>query len=107
VTGVTTFYYETNDPLTNLPHAGIANIGNPELRWEKTAMLNIGVDFGFRNNILTGSLEYFTRKGTDLIGNQSLAPSTGYFNPNTGTYTLSGKLCQYERKWCGSDIKLQ
>jgi TonB-linked SusC/RagA family outer membrane protein len=90
VTGVTTLYYDTNAPLTNLPYASISNIGNPELRWEKNSIINLGLDFSTKNDILSGSIEYFYRKGSDLIGNQVLAPSVGYVNPNTGTEVLSG-----------------
>lgn len=40
---------------------------NEELRWERTGMLNLGVDFGLFNNRLTGTLEVYDKNTTDLI----------------------------------------
>lgn len=50
---------------------------NPSLTWEKTAGLNIGVDFGLFNNRLTGSIEYYDTKTNDILLNQSLPRSNG------------------------------
>jgi TonB-linked SusC/RagA family outer membrane protein len=40
---------------------------NPDLRWEKKAEWNLGVDYGFFNNRLSGSLDLFNRKTTDIL----------------------------------------
>lgn len=40
---------------------------NPDLKWEKKAEFNLGVDFGFFNNRLSGSIEYYNRKTSDLL----------------------------------------
>ena len=40
---------------------------NPDLRWETTRSWNFGVDFGFLNNRISGSVEYYTRKTEDLL----------------------------------------
>lgn len=40
---------------------------NPDLRWEKKKEFNIGLEFGFLNNRLGGSIDYYTRKTTDLL----------------------------------------
>jgi len=40
---------------------------NPDLRWEKTATTNIGLDFGLFNGRLTGSVDLYDKKTTDLI----------------------------------------
>jgi iron complex outermembrane receptor protein len=40
---------------------------NPDLRWEQTAMLNIGVDFGLLGNRISGSVEWYDKKTTDLM----------------------------------------
>ncbi len=57
-------------PTINTPYpaARIITLNNPELRWEQSRQLNIGVDFGLRNNIVSGSIEYYAKKGTDLYG---------------------------------------
>lgn len=53
---------------TNLPDGYISQYDNPSLRWEKVGMLNIGIDFSTRENILQGSIEYYHKKGLDLFG---------------------------------------
>lgn len=40
---------------------------NPELGWERSVDFNVGVDFGFFNNRLRGSIEYFDRQSRDLL----------------------------------------
>jgi TonB-linked outer membrane protein, SusC/RagA family len=42
---------------------------NPDLRWEKKEEWNVGLDFGFFNSRLTGSLDYYTRNVKDLLYN--------------------------------------
>ncbi len=51
---------------------------NPDLKWEKIRNLNVGIDFGFRNEIISGSVEYYKKSGMDLIQNEPLAPSAGF-----------------------------
>jgi TonB-linked SusC/RagA family outer membrane protein len=76
-TAVTTIRQYSNAVYSGIPYSSIASAGNPELRWEKTRMINLGLDYAFKNNILSGSLEYYFKKGIDLFGNSPLAPSTG------------------------------
>jgi TonB-linked SusC/RagA family outer membrane protein len=40
---------------------------NPNLRWETATQNNFGADFGFLNNKLTGSFDYFFKKTTDIL----------------------------------------
>lgn len=53
--------YGTSSGLT------ITNFGNDDLRWEKTASLDIGLDFGFFNNRLSGELNWYNKKTTDML----------------------------------------
>ncbi|MDN3548689.1 SusC/RagA family TonB-linked outer membrane protein [Mucilaginibacter aquaedulcis] len=46
---------------------------NPDLRWEKKAEINIGLDFGFLNNRLSGTIDAYRRKTTDLLFNYPVA----------------------------------
>src|SRR5690606_33778015 len=41
-----------NDFITNMPTVVITGINNPDLRWEQSGQFNIGLDFGFKNNII-------------------------------------------------------
>lgn len=44
-----------------------ANFGNPDLKWESSKTINVGLDFGFFQNRLYGSLDYFHKKTTDAL----------------------------------------
>lgn len=83
VTGITTFLYRSNAAYTNLNYAQISNTGNPDLRWEKTGIVNFGLDFGFKNNRVSGSIEYYLKKETDLLGFKA-------FPSNAGISSLKG-----------------
>jgi len=78
ITGITTFAYSgllsTN---TNLPYANIYNVGNPELRWEKIGIANFGIEFGLKEQIVSGKVEYYFKKGTDMIGDRAFSASSG------------------------------
>ncbi len=56
------------DRLTNFPTAIISTLNNPELRWEQAAQFNIGAEFQIKNQVLTGSVDWYQKKGTDLYG---------------------------------------
>jgi TonB-linked SusC/RagA family outer membrane protein len=77
LSGKLVIIYSNNVSLVGLPNAGINNQPNPILRWEKAGMFNVGVDFESKNKILTGSVEYYLKKGMDLIGDQFVAMQTG------------------------------
>ena len=46
---------------------------NPDLKWESTGMLNVGLDFAFLDGRLSGSIEYYNKKTSDLIWNYSVS----------------------------------
>lgn len=50
----------------------LSRLANPNLQWETTTEYNIGLDFGFFNNRLSGTLEYFSKEVGDLLSNTSL-----------------------------------
>jgi TonB-linked SusC/RagA family outer membrane protein len=61
----------------NRPSATLLNPPNPYLRWEKVMMTNLGVDFQMFENRLGGSIEYYYKKGIDLISPIQVDPTTG------------------------------
>ncbi|MEO5912529.1 MAG: SusC/RagA family TonB-linked outer membrane protein [Pelobium sp.] len=75
----------SNSLLTALTYARVINPPNPSLRWERTRILNFGLDFGLKNQRIIGSLEYYVKDGLDLIGDGPLPPSVGtaIFRGNT------------------------
>lgn len=98
VTAVTTFkYFDFPSYLTNLNYAGISNLGNPELRWEKMGVFNAGIDFESKNKILQGTIEYYYKSGRDLIGDAIVDPTTGVEQIRGNFSRMKGK---------GIDIRL-
>lgn len=65
---------------------------NPQLRWEKTAVTNFGVDFSFLKGRLGGSFDYYNRKSTDLLGDLKVDITTGWtaIKLNYGSMKNSG-----------------
>lgn len=76
--GITTFRNSSSSATyTDLPFSNIVNVGNPELRWEKIAIANFGLDFGFKNHLINGRIEYYFKNGTDMLGDKAFPSSTG------------------------------
>ncbi|MBV4357301.1 SusC/RagA family TonB-linked outer membrane protein [Pinibacter aurantiacus] len=63
---------------TQLPNATVTSPPNPQLRWEKTATSNLGIDFYLFNNRLRGAIDWYIKKGTDLFAKKRLDPSEGF-----------------------------
>lgn len=63
---------------TNEYQANITTPPNPELRWEKTGVFNIGIDFNTLGNRLNGSIEFYNKKTVDLMGNRQTDPTMGW-----------------------------
>ncbi|MDN3663852.1 SusC/RagA family TonB-linked outer membrane protein [Algibacter miyuki] len=51
---------------------------NPELKWETTETVNLGIDFSFFNRRLSGSLDVFKDFGNDLIASKNVSSVTGF-----------------------------
>ncbi|MGF2411949.1 SusC/RagA family TonB-linked outer membrane protein [Ferruginibacter sp.] len=65
---ITVIQYNATSSYTQLPIAIIAQFGNPELRWEKIKMTNMGIDLTSKNSRLSGSVDFYHKKGLDLFG---------------------------------------
>ncbi len=57
--------------------ASFSNYYNPELKWEKLNMLNIGIDFKGKGDRITGSIEFFRKNGSNLFGESLLDYTSG------------------------------
>ncbi|MCF0062820.1 TonB-dependent receptor [Dyadobacter chenwenxiniae] len=55
-----------------------ATMPNQDLRWEKTAQQNIGLDFALFKNRISGSLEVYKAQTSDLLMSRSIPPVLGY-----------------------------
>lgn len=65
------------------PWPGMVNLYlvQDDLKWETTDTKNIGLDFGFFKNKLTGTLNYYYNTTEDLLIEKVMAPSAGIYNP--------------------------
>ncbi|TRZ41292.1 SusC/RagA family TonB-linked outer membrane protein [Robertkochia solimangrovi] len=82
-----------SDYFTGDPYASISAAANPALRWEKTGVLNFGLDFSMFNSRLNGTVEYYRKNSEDLL--QDFPVSQFYGLPNNtltrNTSTLEGR----------------
>ncbi|MBB6130208.1 SusC/RagA family TonB-linked outer membrane protein [Mucilaginibacter lappiensis] len=62
-----------------------SQVANPNLKWETTAQLDAGVDFGFFNNRLTGSFDYYKKNTRDLLLEVNLPGTLGIANISPAT----------------------
>ncbi|TRZ45060.1 SusC/RagA family TonB-linked outer membrane protein [Robertkochia solimangrovi] len=70
--------YTTNEPYYSRDQLTMAN---PNLGWEKTTQYNLGIDFGFFNNRINGSLDMYKSYTKDLLMLVNIPTLTGF--PNT------------------------
>jgi TonB-dependent starch-binding outer membrane protein SusC len=49
------------------PGTGLSRASNPDLKWESTSSLNVGIDYGILNNRIQGSLEFFSKTTNNLL----------------------------------------
>jgi TonB-linked SusC/RagA family outer membrane protein len=74
-----------NSVATGLPDATLQNPPNANLRWERNATLNLGADFAFKNNIISGSIEYYQKRSKYLMAHTAVDPTSGIANVSGGT----------------------
>ncbi len=70
------------DGGTNWGNGGLSTVAfaNPNLKWESTAQINVGLDYAFANNRISGSVEYYRKNTNDLlIQIQSAQPAISPF----------------------------
>ena len=84
----------TTDTNGNLIQAlASSRNANPDLKWEKTSMMNVGLDFSFLNNRLSGTIEYYAKDTKDLIADYSVSTAKylfGTMTANVGEVTNKG-----------------
>jgi TonB-linked SusC/RagA family outer membrane protein len=86
----TTAQFVAASPLTRVPFARVINPPNPQLRWERTKIINLAADLKTRGNRITATFEYYFKSGIDLIGDAPFAPQTGILNFRGNTANTKG-----------------
>ena len=88
------FEYVQPDGTTQTMYGITANNNaNPDLKWERTAMLNIGLDYAFLGGRINGSIEYYNKKTSDLIWNYAVSTNiypVDWIMANVGNITNRG-----------------
>lgn len=60
--------YFTAPAPTFLPATRIISINNADLKWEQSRQINLGIEFSTKRSILSGSVDFYFKKGSDLYG---------------------------------------
>lgn len=63
---------------TQETYAEVESPANPNLKWERTKTINLGVDYSILDNRFRGALDYYRKAGLDLFSNKALDPTTGF-----------------------------
>ena len=94
--GIGSFLYTDRYSIVN---DGAGNVslnwtgyGNKDITWETNTNVNVGVDFGMFNGRLSGTVEYFTRKTTDMLYSFGVPGHLGFLSyyDNVGDMKNSG-----------------
>ncbi len=72
--GTTYYVYGSTTATALYP----SSLSNANLGWETTASFNSGIDFGILKNRITGSIDVYTAKTSDVLVKRQLPPSSGY-----------------------------
>ncbi len=76
VTGRNVAYFGDGTPASMLVHG--TYLANPDLKWETTVTRNFGIDYGFFNGRVSGSLDFYWNTTKDLLMAVDVPTSTGY-----------------------------
>ena len=78
--------YGASEPIAGGDASSIT-MANPDLTWEKTTQYNIGIDYSVLNGRISGVVDFYTSRTTDLLMEMTIPSLNGY----TKTYANVGK----------------
>lgn len=70
--------YSFNDSYNGVGGGSPSRLGNPQVSWETTTQLNLGTDIGLFDGKINLTVDYFTKKTTDLLLDQDIPGTTGF-----------------------------
>lgn len=90
--GKMAYYKYGTTSQTILNALSISRLANPNLEWEKTSAINVGLDFAVLGQRLSGSIEWYNKTTKDMIMAQRLPNFTGFgsITTNLGEVTNQG-----------------
>ncbi len=80
IAGSATLFPTTTPVGPNIYGDQMLTVSNPPLnvlKWEKMKIRNIGVNFKFPNNVISGSIDYYNKRSSDLLDEMPIDPTTG------------------------------
>ncbi len=86
----------TNYP--NLPGFSPIQLGSSNLRWEKSAQEDVGLEFGLLKSRITGELDYYHKHSTNLLLNTNIPGTTGYYQTSSGSTSITQNLGQVDNE---------
>lgn len=88
ISGAKQYTFGSSELIGYVPN----NLRNLDLGWERTNEYNVGLDFGFFQDRISGSVEYYDRITKDLIMNKTVPVTSGYSSvkANVGTVRNNG-----------------
>lgn len=89
---LTSNFYATGTGYAGFNSIFLSQIANTNLRWETVAQFDVGVDFEILNRRLRGSIDYYSKKTTDLFQNRpvSVINAVTSLNDNIGSLSNEG-----------------
>ena len=85
--GIAAYVYGPTTAIGIYPNT----LGNADLGWETTSSYNTGIDFGFLNQRISGSVDVYKANTTDVLVTRTLPPTTGYINVWTNIGGIDNK----------------
>ncbi|MDH3323922.1 MAG: TonB-dependent receptor, partial [Flavobacteriaceae bacterium] len=82
-------YMFGNSPIV----VGIPQSRFEDIKWEETTTYNVGFDYGFLNDVITGSIEVYLKESKDLLANVAVADGSNFSNAgwqNVGQFSSKG-----------------
>jgi TonB-linked SusC/RagA family outer membrane protein len=70
----TAYVYGSSTAIAVYPNS----LGNADLGWESTSSFNVGVDYAFLNQRISGSIDVYNAKTSNVLVQRTLPPTTGY-----------------------------
>ncbi len=96
-------YYLYGTNLTPQLFGGNNQMGNPEVQWETTEQIDLGLDLGFFNNSLTLNVDYFVKKTKDMLLQVPLPSYLGFpNNPWVNAGSIENKGWEIDLKYRNS-----
>jgi TonB-linked SusC/RagA family outer membrane protein len=96
--------FNMNGLYNGVSGIGISGLGNPDLQWEKNETYNIGIDYGFANNRIAGSVDAFRRYSRDLLLDMSVPQTAGYNNIRKNIGEVLNEGLEFELRTINLDL---